>query len=183
LRYYNPQTGRYITPDPIGLEGGINLFLYVQGNPVIKSDPLGLQESEFKPHPGFGDPPVSDDAPWGSAFPDPESMSEGWKHGKESGYYKCLLNCMTGGIFAPAVTEVMKGIAVESAERSADYWARRHYTNKYPKWFKAGGKYSEKLVPRYAGKIKFAAKAVNILGWAYFDIEIYRCIKKCKECL
>jgi len=26
FRYYNPQTGRYITPDPIGLEGGINLF-------------------------------------------------------------------------------------------------------------------------------------------------------------
>ena len=22
FRYYNPQTGRYITPDPIGLEGG-----------------------------------------------------------------------------------------------------------------------------------------------------------------
>jgi RHS repeat-associated protein len=42
FRYYNPQTGRYITPDPIGLEGGINLFSYVANSPVNRTDPLGL---------------------------------------------------------------------------------------------------------------------------------------------
>jgi RHS repeat-associated protein len=42
FRYYNPQTGRYITPDPIGLEGGINLFVYVAGNPINRVDPEGL---------------------------------------------------------------------------------------------------------------------------------------------
>jgi RHS repeat-associated protein len=42
FRYYNPQTGRYITPDPIGLEGGINLFVYVAGNPVNLHDYFGL---------------------------------------------------------------------------------------------------------------------------------------------
>jgi len=42
FRYYNPQTGRYITPDPIGLEGGINLFAYVANNPVNWVDPEGL---------------------------------------------------------------------------------------------------------------------------------------------
>jgi len=43
FRYYNPQTGRYITPDPIGLEGGINLFVYVWNNPLNQIDPLGLE--------------------------------------------------------------------------------------------------------------------------------------------
>ena len=43
-RYYDPETGRYITPDPIGLAGGMNLFVYVQGNPVNSIDPMGLAE-------------------------------------------------------------------------------------------------------------------------------------------
>jgi len=49
FRYYNPQTGRYITPDPIGLEGGINLFTYVQNNPFIFTDTFGLYA--FVPNP------------------------------------------------------------------------------------------------------------------------------------
>jgi RHS repeat-associated protein len=44
FRYYNPQTGRYITPDPIGLEGGINLFVYVENNPINFIDPEGLTD-------------------------------------------------------------------------------------------------------------------------------------------
>ena len=41
-RYYDPETGRYITADPIGLEGGVNLYVYVMNNPVIFADPNAL---------------------------------------------------------------------------------------------------------------------------------------------
>jgi RHS repeat-associated protein len=48
FRYYNPQTGRYITPDPIGLEGGINLFSYAKNNPLKYTDPFGLMSCQDK---------------------------------------------------------------------------------------------------------------------------------------
>jgi len=40
-RYYNPEQGRYITQDPIGLMGGWNLYIYPL-NPVSGIDPVGL---------------------------------------------------------------------------------------------------------------------------------------------
>ena len=40
-RYYQPDTGRFITPDPIGLAGGLNNYQYAP-NPTGWVDPLGL---------------------------------------------------------------------------------------------------------------------------------------------
>lgn len=45
-RYYEPDSGRFITKDPIGLSGGLNHFSYVNGNPLNNIDPLGLMTLE-----------------------------------------------------------------------------------------------------------------------------------------
>ncbi|CAH5530977.1 putative deoxyribonuclease RhsA [Enterobacter cloacae] len=45
FRYYDPQVGRFIVQDPIGLNGGWNLYQYAP-NPLGWIDPLGLCKTE-----------------------------------------------------------------------------------------------------------------------------------------
>ncbi|WP_447927001.1 RHS repeat-associated core domain-containing protein [Vreelandella sp. EE27] len=45
-RYYDPQQGRYVSQDPIGLKGGTNLYGYV-ANPMGAVDPLGLSGGPY----------------------------------------------------------------------------------------------------------------------------------------
>lgn len=41
-RYYAPYPGRFLTPDPIGQAGGLNLYAYVGNDPINNVDPSGL---------------------------------------------------------------------------------------------------------------------------------------------
>lgn len=40
-RYYSVSTVKWISCDPIGIEGGVNLFVYVNNSPIILNDPTG----------------------------------------------------------------------------------------------------------------------------------------------
>jgi RHS repeat-associated protein len=42
FRYYDPKTGRYLRPDPTGIEDGYHLYVYARNNPIALIDPAGL---------------------------------------------------------------------------------------------------------------------------------------------
>lgn len=75
-RAYDPVTGRWLSRDPIGEDGGINLYGYVSNNPINFRDPLGL-------------------SPAGAAqdFLDQyNNMREAnWKNSDK--YFHCMANC------------------------------------------------------------------------------------------
>lgn len=45
-RWYDPSLARFISSDPIGLEGGINTYAYVGNDPMNALDPSGLQQQD-----------------------------------------------------------------------------------------------------------------------------------------
>ena len=45
-RYYSSQTGRFLTPDPVGFSDGPNLYAYVHNSPMVLIDPYGLTAME-----------------------------------------------------------------------------------------------------------------------------------------
>jgi RHS repeat-associated protein len=87
-RYYDPSTGRYLTPDPIGLAGGLNGYGYAGQDPMASVDPTGLNcttignnvtcDSPYLngPHITFPKPPYSPDMVW----PDSIDPSNSWYH-------------------------------------------------------------------------------------------------------
>lgn len=46
-RFYNPVTGRWVSRDPIGEEGGANLYAFCVGSPNNQIDPLGTKYQRF----------------------------------------------------------------------------------------------------------------------------------------
>jgi RHS repeat-associated protein len=43
-RWYDPVTGRWLSPDPIGISGGLNQYVFCGNDPVNNKDPFGLCE-------------------------------------------------------------------------------------------------------------------------------------------
>jgi len=59
-REYLPRAGRFLSPDPLGVSGGENLYAFVFGKPLSLMDPFGLTGIDFQ----VNDPGIWD-KPWG----------------------------------------------------------------------------------------------------------------------
>jgi RHS repeat-associated protein len=102
-RYYNPGQGRYITQDPIGLEGGWNLYQYPL-NPVEYIDPLGLSA-----YSGFGsgfDNYVQAAGSLGTSMAEqgvsPEDLSAAFKHMAKGDLPKQARQFIEGWVYGSA---------------------------------------------------------------------------------
>jgi hypothetical protein len=64
---YDPATGRWLSKDPIGISGGLNLYAFCGNDPVNYVDPSGLWGIQFgRRNLGVGDPWLAfDDDSWG----------------------------------------------------------------------------------------------------------------------
>jgi len=48
-RFFDPEVGRWLSPDPLGIRGGLNLQAF-DGTPTLDVDPLGLSTGGGNPH-------------------------------------------------------------------------------------------------------------------------------------
>jgi len=75
-RYYNPLIGRFITPDPLGMVDGANVYLYCGNDPVNKIDFWGLLNSDPNDWDGDGFPNDHDIQPRNPDSPQPREFRE-----------------------------------------------------------------------------------------------------------
>ena len=98
FRYYDPGCGRFVSQDPIGLTGGINLHQYAV-NPMVWIDPFGLTQKKCRCR--------DDECPPGTIHPDKiHFMQSSAKN--QTGEYTVLGNAanLSAGTLDPNILKI-----------------------------------------------------------------------------
>jgi RHS repeat-associated protein len=132
FRAYSSHFGKWINRDPIYEQGGINLYAYVQNDPVTEKDSQGLNPVGFAIE-GWNDAWTIGNAnsllglglsigasknAEGSGFPGPNN-------GPQDAYRHCLWSCMMAGYMGPWAAKV----AGDNHEGDNDIGATRNAAN------------------------------------------------------
>ena len=159
-RYYEPALGRYLRPDPIGLDGGLNLYAYVGNDPANAVDPFGLDSHHIIPQ-----------AIWRNMNLSPEVVAildsavvEAGEHYYTTNHrsYNSLIKILWDDFFLGAKSEEITSCAARrfvknvKSQPEAKALLRRLLSEGgakvVPKWLRASGRVGSRLVP--------------VIGWA-----------------
>jgi hypothetical protein len=147
--------------DPIQEAGGINLYGFLENNPINYGDPLGLAYGDwYDPRSYFNNGYLAYYYT-GNANASDEVLNAALEAGGE--YTSCFLKCMGLDLGLEGATEA----------GGTRYGARMYYTATDGR-FKAFGRYSKVLLPRLAAR-------ANLAMAAWSTVEAAHCMHKCKH--
>ena len=106
-RYYDSSVGRFLTRDPIGYAGGLNLYAYCANNPVSSADPTG-----FNPQSDGGDDLSL--SPWQifNPFQQQDVVNQAWRYAGEGEMSPWSALAITA---AAGLIDVVSGEAIKRA--------------------------------------------------------------------
>jgi RHS repeat-associated protein len=130
FRAYSSHLGRWINRDPISERGGINLYAYVENDPILKKDSLGLDSLGFALEGwndvwaiGWVNSLIGLGLSYGASSNAKSSKLPGPNNGPQDAYRHCLWSCMMAGYMGPLAAKVAgdnhEGDNGEGAPRNA----------------------------------------------------------------
>jgi RHS repeat-associated protein len=143
FRDFDPQTGRYIESDPVGLRGGLNTYAYVSSAPTTLIDPWGLSEIPPSGIPG---------GPWEKS---PDNVPDKWQGPKQP----------QGG---RSICQYVPPESQGGPSGSKGYWK---YKRPNAKWQRFSGEGSP-ITPEQAHPGRGKPPTQSALPWVYNPIAV-----------